>query len=529
MANCSRSSAIVLSLLLATPALAVNRYFPSPPGDTGDDTIDYDLGSFNLVVVGFSPEPTAPDSYPYPDTEPTGTTLTVADGGIIHSNTYVYNNSTLTVTGGTLQEVYLSYDPVTEGPLAGESATVNVSGGTLGSVNGYYQDTINVSGGEMMTVSGDLSSTIHISGGLIIDEVVATSSSTATISGGHILGEVHAGNNGGLADPSGTIVIDDATLDGTLAAQGSGKLTLNGGSATAGAAASEQGYLTLAGGTLGGDVTATGDSTVDLGNTKISGGISVADRALLVNTTGSGTIGGGITARGNAQINLIAKQITGSLDLSGTSITTLHNCSITASIDSAVDTSSSAQLKLTGGSTVTGDVHAVGTSTITLQGSLVTGDVYADSTATVNLQEGIIVGHVFVLGGTFNYSGGIVTQNVSVMNLFSANSLRGSGAAADSLGFTVEDGGLLNIYGTDFAVQLIDAHYLGQFSEYALTGTLADGTLLNGDTLLLQNGSNSAFELLPPVPEPPIGALVATAAIAVFRDGRRRHCATKQR
>ena len=325
------------------------------------------------------------------------------------------------------------------------------------------------------------------------------------------------GTNSGLADPSGTIVIDDATLDGTLSAQGSGKLTLNGGSATAGAAASESGYLILAGGTLGGDVTATGDSIVDLGNTKISGGISVADGAFLINTTGSGTIGGGITARGNAQINLIAKQITGSLDLSGTSITNLHNCSVTASSDSAVDTSSSAQLTLTGGSTVTGDIHAIDTSTVTLQGSAITGDVYADSTATINLQGGIIVGHVFVLGGTFNYSGGIVTQNVSGMNLFSANSLRGSGAAVDSLGFTVEDGGLLNIYGTDFAVQLIDAHYLDQYSEYALTGRLADGTMLNGDTFLVQNGSNSAFTLLPPVPEPSIGALVATAAIAFRR------------
>jgi hypothetical protein len=514
--------------MLATPALAINRYFPSPPGDTGNDTIDYDLGSFSLVVVGFTPESTAPDSYPYPYTEEAGTTLTVADGGVIHSNTYVYNNSTLSATGGTLQDVYLSYDPITGGPLAGEIATVSVSGGTLGSVNGYFQDTINISGGVMATVSGDQSSTLLISGGLITDEVAATSSSTATISGGTILGEVHAGNNGGLADPSGAVTIDDATIRGTLFAQGSGQLTFNGGTATAGAAASESGYLVLAGGTLGGDVTAIGKSTVDLGNTKIGGGISVADNALLINTAGSGTIGGGVTAQGNAQISLIAKQIAGSLALSGTSVTTLLNCSVTASSDSAIATSSSARLTLAGGSTVTGDLHAIDTSTITLQGSVITGDVYAGSTGTINLEGGIVVGHVFVLGGTFNYSGGIVTQNVSAMNSFRANSLANSDLAADSLGFTVEDGGLLNIYGTNFAVQLIDDHYLNQYSEYALSGTLADGTLLNGGTFLVQNNSNSAFALLLPVPEPPIGALAASAAMVLFQRGRRRRCRTKQ-
>ena len=68
---------------------------------------------------------------------------------------------------------------------------------------------------------------------------------------------------------------------------------------------------------------------------------------------------------------------------------------------------------------------------------------------------------------------------------------------------TAYDDATINVYGTDLSSTLLDGNYQGGFSEYQLTGFLADGTPFT-TFLTLQNNSGASYQFLPPraLPEP---------------------------
>ena len=104
-------------------------------------------------------------------------TATLTDTGTIASGTYTYNP----VATGTPLDSQNSYYAINEyGP-----STVNVSGGSIGSLSTDNTSTANVSGGSIYDLLTDESSTANVSGGTFT-YIQTLDISTASVSGGSI-------------------------------------------------------------------------------------------------------------------------------------------------------------------------------------------------------------------------------------------------------------------------------------------------------------------------------------------------------
>ena len=250
---------------------------------------------------------------------------------------------------------------------------------------------------------------------------------------------------------------------------------------------------------------------MNLGSSTIAGAVTLNDNSIM--TASNGGISIGLTASQSSNATLNGEQILGQVYATDSSVVTLQNCSVTVSAGStAVQTVNNATANISGASTIQGDITLAG-GTANISGGVVQGNLLSAG-GTVNFSGGLIVGAVTIAGGVFNYTGGLIGNSADPYTnvektSFELSALQPADTLTDSsLGISVQSGGLLNIYGLDLTTMLVTKNYTGGFSEYALTGTLADGTQLTDDTFLVQNKSGSSFALLPPVPEPASAGLL---------------------
>jgi hypothetical protein len=140
--------------------------------------------------------------------------------------------------------------------------------------------------------------------------------------------------------------------------------------------------------------------------------------------------------------------------------------------------------------TVSTYLNTIGRSTMTLSGGVVTSNVYTNNNSTFNLR-----------GGSSN---NLYLYNASVFNLY------GSNLTSTLIGSNVTSSGALNLGDS--------------FSQYALDGTLLDGTSLTGKSLFVANGSSGSFHLFSSVsaPEPTSIILFTVGGIGLLGNRKRR-------
>lgn len=162
---------------------------------------------------------------------------------------------------------------------------------------------------------------------------------------------------------------------------------------------------------------------------------------------------------------------------------------------------------------INGYATAKHSSKIVMRGGKVAGNIDAYDTASLTINGGTIEynlllqdkGTAVVNGGTINGVG--VTHNtVLTMNggnftgYMSVNGLGRTGSTVHIRGGTMprdsflSDGARVYIYGTNLAKKQLKKESLAEFTtkQYRLTGTLADGTKIDGCTMSLQNRENSS-------------------------------------
>ncbi len=127
-----------------------------------------------------------------------------------------------------------------------------------------------------------------------------------------------------------------------------------------------------------------------------------------------------------------------------------------------------------------GNIEASHTSTVTLSNSYVPGYIQSNNSSRINITSGFIEGDLFAMdNGTFNISGGVLYGDMLA-----------SGAST------------MNLFGTGLTAVPATSPYPNS-DLYLLSGTLADGTILDNKNLYLQSGTGAHFFINPtPVPEP---------------------------
>jgi hypothetical protein len=190
--------------------------------------------------------------------------------------------------------------------------------------------------------------------------------------------------------------------------------------------------------------------------------------------------------------------ITGGANISG--LLTAFNSSTLmmngGNIDGGINLADTASMTMSGG-TINNTLAAMSTSQVTMSGGSVAHTLFALENSTITFTGGD-VGSLFASNGVIHYKGGLVNTNLySTVN------------------------GHLHLYGTNLASVLTDPSASGGASRlYTLSGTLLDGTDINGKLLYLQNQSNARFTLHN-VPTP---ASLLTLLIGVLPLGRHILC-----
>lgn len=135
-----------------------------------------------------------------------GTHVDLVNGGMVFSLT-VYNNGSIAMPGGTVEERILARD----------NSTVHMSGGLVDyGLIVLDNSTITMSGGTVGVIYADRDSAVTISGGTIQSEFVSHDNSAITMSGG-VAREAHSHDNSTITMSGGVIerdfrVYDSATV-----------------------------------------------------------------------------------------------------------------------------------------------------------------------------------------------------------------------------------------------------------------------------------------------------------------------------
>ena len=532
---------VVLALLLAgslfgfgvsrTLALVPGaiRYFPeSSDDDQNNIDIDYNIGTFEYEAVGelYAPSPDNADSYPFPNTLPFQTTVNIQPGAVIGGFMGVYNGSTVNMSGGTVNEILPSWDPNVNYTLPGDSGdTVNVSGGTVTlGITAWGSDNINVTGGSIQNgLVGQFGATISMTGGSTPTVAALGSQTTAFVGGDALAGQVVAGtDNEAVTDQGGKVTVDgSAAIDDAVAA-GTGILTLNSGIDDLGGVEADSNATVNMNGTstLEESLSISGNAVVSFGQMTTSASLLMTGGTAI--GSGGGKIAGEVSLSGSANASLNSMEIGTTIVTTGSSVLTLNSCVYDGNgADPGITAQGTSTVTVNGSSLINGDCTSLGQATVNIAGGTISGNIYC-SGGTVNITGGVIDGMAESIDGTINYSGGIVlggvTQNAGLIEA-------GADSPDDMItgSLNIESlGGVIDIYGTNLQTELVTSKFDGgQYSEYELTGTLADGTEVDGGTFLVANGSGGSFALLPPLPEPgTIGVLVVMGGMLGMRRRR---------
>jgi hypothetical protein len=278
------------------------------------------------------------------------------------------------------------------------------------------------------------------------------------------------------------------------------------------------------GGAVVGEVWAHDTSSVDImGGDAGHNALTALDHSQL--TVRGGTVYG-VAAEGNSIVKVIGGSVIAGVGTGESGLMTVDGVDMGTSVAARNTSSLSMNSCSIGGVVRVYDEARVSLSDVSIGDSL-----FAYGHASVGMSGRVVHGDLLTYDNSTVYVGSGVVEGVteahgsSVIGLFGGvfhGSLPGGFApaaapdASPTLGLTAFDSATIDIYGTQLAATLVDANYQGMFSEYELTGTLADGSAIS--TLMnIQNSTGASFALLPPpVPEPASAGWVITAVTSVL-------------
>ena len=170
---------------------------------------------------------------------------------------------------------------------------------------------------------------------------------------------------------------------------------------------------------------------------------------------------------------------------------------------------------VTGGNIGT-DLFVLDSSTAFITGGAIL-EVGALNNSTTNLSGGSIGDDLLASGSSVvNISGGSIGTDLTAFGNSVVNVTGGSIGG----GLFAEGNGTLNLFGTGLGDTLVDPLFdNGSESQYALFGTLNDGTNLNGKFAYIENNSNAQVNFFNPTAVPEPGSLALLASVALSSAG----------
>ena len=326
-----------------------------PPHDANGNDITTPLTTsvspaYSIVGIGFK-SANDPNSLLIPNTTPDPTALTVTDGGSIPvlsvivgnastvnlngtgqigGNVFVYDTSTINMSGGTL-----GFHPAISALFGFDESKLNISGGTIaGGLVAYNQSNVTLSGGQVNAVFAD-GGTINVTGGTVVSGYEANSG-TLNVS---IPSTYLFGGSGVSAYNSATVNITGGGTLGFVQASGQSVVTLSG-VTTFGTVAADNSVVNYSGGSSIGGISATNGSTVTVNADSVPGHVNCDSSVVEIpNATvgflslsgsksgrlhlGNGTVLGTVLSDGDGEIHVDQGLIGGLVSASGNS----HICS----------------------------------------------------------------------------------------------------------------------------------------------------------------------------------------------------------
>jgi hypothetical protein len=379
----------------------------------------------------------------------------VMSGGSINGGAFVGDKATLTMHGGFSKTLTL------------DSSSAQLDGGTIsnrvltaGNIKLLVSGTASL-GGDLAIFGGG---TVTIEGGSIAKRVLANHNVTLNVSGSaSIAGNLAVANDA-------TVNMSGGRVGGDLVHVGNLQMTMSGGTVAGDAIVEAKSALVFTGGTIEGKLEASG--TVQHSGTV--NGVAIARGGALI--VAGGRVGETLQAAEGGQVEVIgASAISGGAAAFHSSTLSLISGSI-------------------GVAASPGPLEAQGDSTVNLSGGTVGGNLVGVGNTTTNMSGGTVFGSgIFRENAKFNFTSGKVFGGID-----KEPSLPALAAAPAALPLNVSafDNAAINLYGGGLVSTLVDPDSAGM-SKYVLSGTLADGTLIDGGVLLIQNGSQATQHLLP--------------------------------
>lgn len=142
-----------------------------------------------------------------------------------------------------------------------------------------------------------------------------------------------------------------------------------------------------------------------------------------------------------------------------------------------------------------------GAGTINIIGGVITDELRAYGVSVINVSGGTSNFEINSYGGVVNFTGGYNTLdlNAALGGVFNLS----GGSFGSSL--YVDDNSTMNLTGMGLSAALVDSDHIyngldqtyngKRFTEYMLSGVLADRSSVNGKMLFVQNGTGAKFTL----------------------------------
>lgn len=361
--------------------------------------------------------------------------------------------------------------------------------------------------------------------------------SQAMLSGGEVGGNVNANNassltvdgfveikQGVLINDSSSLEIKGGTIDGLLTVVDQATAVMTGGSVktvlTSAVGGKAHDGFTMQGGVITNNLVITGNGTATL-----SGGAVNTD--LEIDNSAHASLIGSASVHGFIRVN------SGSVDL------------LDGFVGAITITGGNATSSVRGGTVfqnVEVDQPGLTFPNFELDGGLIGFDLNVRSGASAEMRFGEVAHNVNVFNALFTLEGGKIDNQLNAFgnsNLIITGGQIGKGPAGAvrlaaqtghmfASGTTPEiicvDQSSVEIHGMDLTANLVDPTVLdpdfqGSFTEYALFGSLTDGSSLDGAFMLIQNPAGStpgaSFSLVN-VPEPSASIVAPLAAAFIF-------------
>ena len=389
-------------------------------------------------------------------------------GGVVELSVSASNGGRVNVSGGTLNG----------GIGVAQGSQISISGGTVNATTALTSDSsANISGGEIRRLRLAETATVNISGGSIGSHFVADG--VVNISGGAFGDRYAAGFNSKTTIAGGEFRLNGQPIAGLEQVGDSIPIALAGGETLSGTFADGtpfafapndqdlfRGTWTLTNVALPAAVPAHFNLPSDAAPLGIRNGqtLHVADGGNLADNFTAGPGSNVVISGGQVGHNFeaIGAHVTISGGAVGEEFDAMFGSVVEMSggfVGSYVELLAS-RLELAGG-TLGGRVFADNSSLVNISGGEVTDDLFSDSTSVMNISSGVIYGRIFA-EGTSSISGG---------------ALRGN--------FYTQSGASMTLFGSDFRIDGIPVAGLDATGDTVpinipensvLSGTLADGT-----------------------------------------------------